>query len=486
MIEYRKDAMKGNGSLKSIMEKKTKQIGALCLAAMLLCSCSLWEPIETQPTGGTLESSSQSRLDSDTAGNTVSQTDSKEDPKINAEQLSALLEQTETALPKSPAFYEWCSEYTENADLTEKLYTEFEANGFSEAAWYRLTGMTVKAANDLYSGKAFSEPNIHVMESNGQNGISFTFGGDISLADNWKVMEYLKTTANGITDCISPFLIQEMQQADLTVLNNEFCFSDRGSPMVGKSFTFRGAPENVSIYHTLGVDIVDLANNHVYDYGEDAFYDTLDTLTAAGIEYMGAGRTIREASRPVYYIIEGKKIAFVAATRAEKFVLTPEAGETTPGVLRCYDPEAFLAVIREAEEQADFVIANVHWGTENSHALESVQPETAYRYIDAGADLIIGTHAHCLQGIEYYNNVPIVYNLGNYWFSHYDIDTGLLGVTLFPDDSLELVFHPATQRNCRTTYVGGEAEGDRILQCMRDYSINVQIDENGVITEKSQ
>lgn len=465
---------------------KGKKIGVLCLAAMLLCSCGLWEPIETQPAVGTITSGTQSSLDSDAAGSTVSQPDSAEDLQTYAEQLSSLLESTETALPKSPKFYQWCAEYTENAALLKTLYTEFEANGFSEAAWYRLTGMTVKAANDLYSGKAFSEPNIHVLEGNGQEGISFTFGGDISLADNWKTMEYLKTTANGITDCISPFLIQAMQQADLTVLNNEFCFSDRGEPMAGKMFTFRGNPENVSIYHTLGVDIVDLANNHVYDYGEDAFYDTLDTLAAADIAYMGAGRTIREASRPVYYIVEGKKIAFVAATRAEKYVLTPEAGETTPGVLRCYDPKAFLAVIQEAEQQADFVIANVHWGTENSHALEAVQPETAYQYIDAGADLIIGTHAHCLQGIEYYNNVPIVYNLGNYWFSHYDIDTGLLGVTLFADDSLELVFHPATQRNCRTTYVGGEAEGDRILQCMRDYSINVQIDEHGVITETVQ
>ena len=254
--------------------------------------------------------------------------------------------------------------------------------------------------------------------------------------------------------------------------------------MPNKMYTFRAATANVSVYHELGVDIVDIANNHCFDFGQDAFLDTLDTLNKANVQYMGGGRNIAEASLPQYYIVEGKKIAFVAATRAEKFVLTPEAGEDSPGVLRCYDPAKFIEVIREAKKQADFVIANIHWGTEESHKLEDVQPETARKYIDAGADLIIGAHAHCLQGVEYYKHVPIIYNLGNYWFSKYDIDTGLLGVTLQPDDSLNLIFYPATQRNCKTTYVGGEEEGKRILKDMRSYSINADFAEDGTITER--
>lgn len=98
---------------------KGKKIGALCLAAMLLCSCGLWEPIETQPAVGTITSGTQSSLDSDAAGSTVSQPDSAEDLQTYAEQLSSLLESTETALPKSPKFYQWCAEYTEKCCIAE-------------------------------------------------------------------------------------------------------------------------------------------------------------------------------------------------------------------------------------------------------------------------------------------------------------------------------------------------------------------------------
>ena len=466
---------------------KMKKILSLSVAMLLAVSLSSCGEIEHKD----IDASYYQSDDAGSSSGTDPSAPQQEEPAkelVTPSQLEELFASFDCDLNVSSSFFEWCVETTDNALLLDELYDEMSANGYSDEKWYEITGMTIKATNDLYSGKAYEDNNIYVMKSNGEDGIQLTFGGDISLADNWHVMQFYETTENGITDCISPFLIDKMNCADIAMLNNEFCFSYNGEPMEGKAWTFRGKPTNVSIYHEMGIDIVDLANNHCYDFGKQAFLDTLDTLKDAGIEYMGAGRNIEEASLPVYYIIEGKKIAYVAATRAEKYILTPEATATDPGVLRCYDPAAFIEVIKEAKQNADIVIANVHWGTEDSHWLEDVQPETAYQYIDAGADLIVGSHAHCLQGIEYYKGVPIVYNLGNFWFSEYDIDTGLLGVTITDDNSMELVFYPATQRNSRTTYVGGEEEGARILQCMRDYSSgnNVSIDDNGVITEITQ
>lgn len=405
-------------------------------------------------------------------------------PTISAEQLAEIFNGYDTELDMSADLFKWCAETTGDPLITDKLYDGM-SGGYSDEKWFELTGMTVRVTKDLYSGKANDDNNIYVMPSNGEDNIQLTFGGDISLADNWHAMQYYETTENGISDCISSFLIDKMNSADIAMLNNEFCFSDVGSPMEGKAFTFRGKTSNVSIYHELGIDIVDLANNHCYDFGKQAFLDTLDTLKGAGIEYMGAGRNIDEASKPVYYIIEGRKIAYVAATRAEQYILTPEATSTEPGVMPCYDPDAFIEVIKEAKQNADIVIANIHWGIEDCNWLEDVQPETAHQYVDAGADLIVGSHAHCLQGIEFYNGVPIIYNLGNFWFSEFDIDTGLLDVTINNDNSMELVFYPATQRDCRTTYVGGEEEGARILSLLQQYcyGLNAQIDENGVITE---
>lgn len=463
-------------------------IAALAVSLML-GGCGMLTPIDSPAEESAQTQLSGSSGTAQTAGTSAAETTgaapettSAEPQKTPAEQLEALAAGVTSELPLTADFFAWCISRA-GAEAGERLKAAFSAGTYTDAELYALTGMTAKAAKDLYSGAADREDNIIVRAGDGQPGISMTFTGDISFADNWTVMQYCKTTENGITDCISPFLVERLNASDISCINNEFCFSDRGTPMAGKMYTFRAATQNVALYHTLGTDIVDLANNHSFDFGQEAFLDTLDTLDGAGIQRMGGGRNIEEASRPVYYIIEGKKIAFVAATRAEKNIMTPEATDTTPGVLRCYDPSRFLEVIREAKENADYVIANLHWGTENSHALEKVQSETARQYIDAGADLIIGAHAHCLQGIEYYKHVPIVYNLGNFWFSHYDIDTGLLWVNLTEDNQTELTFYPATQRDCKTTYVGGEAEGDRILQCMRDYSINADFAADGTVTE---
>jgi poly-gamma-glutamate synthesis protein (capsule biosynthesis protein) len=459
-------------------------ISALLAMSLFLGGCGMLTPIgdSAEPSSGG-ESSSGS-TGSSAAETSAAQTETTPQPQRSpAELLAEQAAGVTSILPMNAEFLAWCTEHAAPG-FAERLSAALTAGSYSDADFYALSGMTAKAANDLFSGEAERADNIHVLDGDGQPGISMTFTGDISFADNWTVMQYCKTTENGITDCISPFLVDRLRASDISCINNEFCFSDRGTPMAGKMYTFRAATQHVELYHTLGTDIVDLANNHCFDFGAQAFLDTLDTLDGAGIQRMGGGRDLAEASKPVYYIIEGKKIAFVAATRAEKNIMTPEATDSSPGVLRCYDPTRFLAVIKEAKAQADYVIANLHWGTENSHALEQVQISTAKQYIDAGADLIIGAHAHCLQGIEYYKHVPIVYNLGNFWFSHYDIDTGLLWVNLTEAGSTELTFYPATQRDCKTTYVDGEAEGDRILQCMRDYSINADFAADGTVTEQ--
>ena len=464
---------------------KRARITVILASAIIFSGCSFFEPI------GKPYNWTQNSTDAQTASlpPVISKTDDSSteatDNKLSEAAVAALASsEIQTALPFSEDFLNWCVRETRDDGLIQKITDTINESHWSDDDWYALTGMTVKASTDLYHNTAEHTDNVHILEGDGQSGISLTFAGDISFADNWQTMQYLKATQSSITDCISPFLIGKMKNADISMINNEFCISDRGTPMKGKQYTFRATTQNVSLYETLGTDIVDLANNHIFDYGEDAFLDTLDTLKSAGIIYMGGGRNISEASKPQYFIVEGKKIAYVAATRAEKNILTPAAGVNSPGVLRCYDPSMFLEVIREAKQNADFVIANIHWGTEYSHALEPVQTQTAYQYIDAGADLIVGTHAHCLQGIEYYKHKPIIYNLGNFWFNEHDVDTGLLGVTLLEDDNIAVQFFPATQRNCQTTYVGGEAEGNRILQCIRSYSINAEISQDGTVTER--
>lgn len=183
----------------------------------------------------------------------------------------------------------------------------------------------------------------------------------------------------------------------------------------------------------------------------------------------------------MYYLVDGRKIAFVSATRAEKYILTPEAGENTPGVFRCYDPRRLLEVIAEAKSQSDYVILLVHWGKEGTHALESVMEETAPLYIDAGADLIVGAHAHRLQGIEFYKDKAIFYNLGNFWFDNFDIEVGLMQFELSADGEETFRFLPGMQSGCVTSYELGTSLGRTILDHLESYSKGIRIEDDGLI-----
>ena len=152
---------------------------------------------------------------------------------------------------------------------------------------------------------------------------------------------------------------------------------------------------------TFGTDIVSLANNHVYDYGEAALIDTIDTLEEAGIPYVGAGKDLKDAMRPVYFVANGKKIAIVSATQIERSLnYTKEATETTPGVLKTLNPDKFLKVIEEARDNSDYVIAFVHWGTEGNNYFGSDQVALAKQFVEAGVDVIIGGHTLSLIHIS--------------------------------------------------------------------------------------
>ena len=324
------------------------------------------------------------------------------------------------------------------------------------------------------------EPDLHDYD------FTCAFAGDINLADNWNTMEFYEQQENGIYDCIDPQLIQEMQQADLTCVNLEFCLSDRGEPMAGKKYTFRAKPERAEILKELGVDLANLANNHIYDYGTDAFLDTLSILDENGIAHAGAGANAAEAEEPFYTEIEGRTVAVVSATRAEKYILTPEAGEETPGVFRCYDMTNVLQKVREAKERADIVIAYIHWGTEYSENLETAQTEGARALVDAGADVVLGAHPHCLQGMEFYEGKPILYSLGNYWFNEKTLDTVLVKLHFYGNDEeqhTEVQLLPARQEQHVTRLLTDEQDvSDWRSHMERMEPGTVQIDEKGIIS----
>ena len=348
----------------------------------------------------------------------------------------------------------------------------------------------IKHVNDKYADVLndpayMVENNIYAKDAADPTQVSVAFAGDILFDPGYAVMSKLQQNGGQISAGIAPDLIEEMRSADIMVLNNEFPYSDRGTPTPEKQFTFRARPQTVSYLGDLGVDLVSLANNHAYDYGETAFLDTMDTLAQAGIAYVGAGRNLQEARRPVYYIINNMKIAFVAATQIERLDNpdTKGATDTSAGVFRCWNGDNLLETVREARQNSDFVIVFLHWGTENQDTIDWAQEKQAPEVAEAGADLIIGAHPHCLQQISMVNGVPVVYSLGNFWFNSKTVDTGMVKVVLNENGLQSRQFIPCLQSGCKTSLVQGE-EKRRILNYMRGLSGSVQIDDDGYVIKK--
>ena len=317
-------------------------------------------------------------------------------------------------------FLNWVnSNYKGSIDKLDSLLSK---DKYDVSMWHKATGYSFIVLNDLYNKKYDTMDNIKIIDSKDISTLSFV--GDVSLADNWFIAPKYDERG-GINGVLSSDILKLMKDSDLMVANSEFTVSNRGSKLPNKLYTFRAKPERLSIYSEMGVDMVTLANNHVYDYGDEAFLDMLDSFDEYKIPHIGAGHNISEAKKPYYFIINGYKFAFVSATRAEKYIMTPGATEDSLGVFRCYDPTQLINTIKDLRLENDYVIPIVHFGKEDSHELEDEQVSSAKAYIDAGADVVVGHHAHTLQGVEIYNDKPIIYNLGNFLFNDLVVDTAV-------------------------------------------------------------
>lgn len=154
-----------------------------------------------------------------------------------------------------------------------------------------------------------------------------------------------------------------------------------------------------------------MANNHFYDFGDIGVKDTIDTLKEYQIDYFGGGININEAKKTLYKEIKGKKIAFINFCEREWSIATETTGGSAP-----LNPVQNYYQIKEAKENADYVIVIVHGGREHYQLPLPRMKETYQFFIDSGADVVVNHHQHCYSGYEIYNGKPIFYGLGNFCF----------------------------------------------------------------------
>lgn len=253
--------------------------------------------------------------------------------------------------------------------------------------------------------------------------LTLAFAGDVHFAA--QVADVLDDPATGLAD-LRPYLARQ----DLAMVNLETAVTTRGREMP-KKFHFRAPATAFDALAAAGVDVVTLANNHAVDYGEVGLQDTLAARAQAPVPAVGLGRDAADAYAPAMLDVRGTKVAVLGATQVPDWTLaTWPAGPSRPGVASAASPQRLAAAVRSARRTADVVVVYLHWGTDYTTCPNALQKRTAEALADAGADVVVGAHAHRVQGAGWLGRTYVAYGLGNFvWWrrnSAADAATGVL------------------------------------------------------------
>ncbi|MBN2061013.1 MAG: CapA family protein [Deltaproteobacteria bacterium] len=224
--------------------------------------------------------------------------------------------------------------------------------------------------------------------------------------------------------------------ADITFGNSEQTYAEGGYLIRGHGTNSES--RNLSAVRSAGFDVISLANNHTLDWGREVLLETMAFMEKTGLPYVGVGKNIKEARRPVILERKGTKVGFLAYSSVHPKGF--EATENSPGLTPVrvwtiyeqtdYQPgtppriitipyeedlRAMVEDIQKIKSHADIVVVSMHWGI---HVIPRVIPmycfTVGHAAIDAGADMILGCHPHICKGIEMYKGKPIFYSTGNF------------------------------------------------------------------------
>jgi poly-gamma-glutamate capsule biosynthesis protein CapA/YwtB (metallophosphatase superfamily) len=206
----------------------------------------------------------------------------------------------------------------------------------------------------------------------------------------------------------------------------------RGTPEP-KRYLFRAPPSAYQAVRAAGVDVVSLGNNHALDYGRVGLADSLEHARQAQMPTIGAGGSADAAFAPWIAEVNGTKIAFIGISQVHELEKTWSATDSRPGVAHARDPDRAVAAVAAAKARADLVVVYMHWGKERDECPTEEMRSFGRKLADAGTDVIVGTHAHVLQGDGWLGDTYVAYGLGNFlwwWNDAYSNDTGVLRITM--------------------------------------------------------
>jgi len=236
-------------------------------------------------------------------------------------------------------------------------------------------------------------------------------------------------------------ITRALSGADVTMVNLESAITERGSwdpkelEKPADRYWFRAPARALGVLADAGVDVVTVANNHGVDLGATGLQDTLRAARNAPLAVLGVGQDRADAFAPYRVRVHGTDLAFLAADASplESTSSTWTAGRHTPGLAAAREPRprALLHAVRRADREADVVVVYLHWGRAEHACPTAMQQTTAHALAEAGADVIVGSHAHVLLGSGWQQDTYVNYGLGNFvWYHNGHPQTGVLRLQL--------------------------------------------------------
>ena len=262
------------------------------------------------------------------------------------------------------------------------------------------------------------------------------------------------------------------KEAEMAVVNHE-------QPVTGawahhtKGFRFSGKPELTRIFTRAGIDYVSLANNHIGDYGAKGIRDSRRILKDHGLAVGGAGKDLERARKVDLFDANGTQVAIIPCL---DFVRVYWADEGKAGATPCVDQYIRKDIRKARRDGADVVVVFPHWGVEYTRQPLTSMRKHAARWVDAGADIVLGAHSHVAGSLEDVEGAPVLYSLGNLIFDQHwstnTMESALLEATFHGDDLFEMrlrpyIIHDTSQPNLLDPATG---EGRRLLLEMRKAS----------------
>ncbi|GAA3792123.1 CapA family protein [Sphaerisporangium flaviroseum] len=252
---------------------------------------------------------------------------------------------------------------------------------------------------------------------------TISFGGDVHFEGQLRNRLAAPRTAFGPISSV-------LRRSDLAMVNLETAITQGGTPAPGKQFTFRAPPTALTALKAAGIDVASMANNHGMDYMESGLRDSLAAIRRSRFPIVGIGKNAAEAYKPFRKTVNNNRVAIIGATQVldAEFIQSWTATDSKGGLASAKNQQRLIQAVRQARKTSDTVIVHLHWGTELQKCPNAAQLDLAPKLIAAGADVIVGGHAHILLGSGYLKGRYVNYGMGNFVFYNSGPETGSTGV----------------------------------------------------------